>query len=185
MWRRTLQGTKLNGTGLASKLACNKACKIRSCTWQLLMSERIYKVNAVSKLTYISSVCGTDSLWYSNHDRRLLLQKLSDSSSKSLKIKCRLRQVNQIWTLAVLSLGQRRWTCQPSRITSHNLYNRNDSVLSLQAEAVTDNLLHGGTDIFCSASISRCVICQCKVIINRLRTSDESCWKSCNNRIIG
>ena len=41
-------------------------------------------------------------------------------------------------------------------------------------EAVTDNLFHRCSDIFCRTSISWCMIGKCKVIINRLRTSNEA-----------
>ena len=63
----TLERTQLNGTGLASELACNIACKVIRCTGELLMSESIYKVYALAKFAYIAAVRETDTFGNSDY----------------------------------------------------------------------------------------------------------------------
>ena len=149
------------------------------------MSKRIYKIYICSKFTDISSIFQMDSFGNRYNNRSFLFQQIFDSFHEIVKIKCQLRKINQIRSRTVLSFRKSRRSGKPSGISSHDLNDRDKSLAVLQTEAVTDNLFYRCSNIFCRASVSRCVIRQSKVIVNCFRASDKSCRISHHNRVVG
>ena len=58
---RALKRTQLDCAGLAADFTCNIACQIICRTGKLFVSERIYKVDALSELAYIAAVRKPDA----------------------------------------------------------------------------------------------------------------------------
>ena len=87
--------------------------------------------------------------------------------------KWQLRQIDQIRACAVLAFGKCSCTGQPAGISSHNFNDRNEALFIFQTETVADNFFYRCTDVFSSASISRCMVCECQVIVDCFRASDE------------
>ena len=126
-----------------------------------------------------------NSLGNCYHYRRFLRQKLPDPLHEIVQIKSQLRKINQVRSRTVFSLCKGSRSGKPSCVSSHNLHDGHQSFAVLKAKTVADNLFYRCSNIFRRTSVSRCMVCQCQIIINGLRASDKTGRISHHNRIVG
>src|SRR5699024_5550314 len=67
---------------------------------------------------------------------------------------------------------------------SHDLNDGYKAFFVFKAETVANDFLYGSSDVFGSASISRCVVCECQIVVDRLGTSDETCGMTGDDGIV-
>ena len=106
------------------------------------MAECVHEISALAQLAYIASVRETDAFGYGYDDSRLLGKQVLHLIPECLDIKGQLRQIDQIRSRAVLAFGKGSGSGQSSCVSSHDLYDRDKSVLILKTETVADDLLH-------------------------------------------
>ena len=96
------------------------------------MAESIYILDAAAQLTDVLAILGSDTLGYSNYDRSLGLEKAFDLLDECIHIEWKLRKIDSIRSVTVLTLCKSCSACKPSGISSHNLNDDNLSACSLQ-----------------------------------------------------
>ena len=137
------------------------------------MTERVYRYFS-AQLTYISAVCNLNALGYSDHYGRFGRCQFFHVSHEFINIKYSLRKVDRITTAAVVALSQRCCRCQPSCVTSHDLYDTDGGLLRTERLVVADDLFQGSRNIFCCGTVSGTVVCHRKVIVDGLGNAHES-----------
>ena len=149
------------------------------------MSKCIHKIRSISKLTCKTSVREFQPFGNCDDNRTLLCRKLLHSLHEIIHIKGNFRQINHIRSVTTLASGKRCRCCQPSCMASHNLYDRNGRLLNAKALVIADNLFHRSCNIFCCGTISRTMVCNRKVVVNRLWNAHKPLWFALHCRIIG
>jgi len=148
------------------------------------VSKCIYIVSYISKFTYVSAVCKLDSLRNSDNNRGFFLKKVFYFCKEFLNIKRYFRKVDQIRSVAVFGFRKSCGACKPSGITSHDFHNGDHVFLISQTLCIADHFFCGSTDIFRCTPESRCMVCQCQVIVYGFRNAEELLGLSCKDRII-
>ena len=136
------------------------------------MTEGIGLVRVCGQFADISAVCRLDTFRYSDDDGLFLSYQFLYFFQKNIHIERNLRQIDQIRTFAVFTLGKYCRTGQPAGISSHDLDDRH--ALHLIDQTITYQFLGNGGNIFCSAAVTGRMIRTLQVIIDRLGHTDKT-----------
>ena len=148
------------------------------------MAKCINIISRTSKFAYITPICKTDSFRHCNHNRGFFLEEIFDFDKEFINIKRNFRQIDKIWSITVFCTCKCCRTGQPSCITSHDLHDRDHTLLIGKALCITDDFFGRRANVFGCTSETWCMISQCKVIINGLWNTKEFLLLASKNRII-
>ena len=135
------------------------------------MAERIHP-HIACQFADECSFSVVNSLGNTDNNVRYLLHCFCRILDKPFRIKSSFRQIDQHRIVSFIFSRQCAGRRKPSGITSHNLYNCHRLLIVID-RCVKRDLAYCRSNIFCSASVSRCMIRHHKVIVNRLRDSHE------------
>ena len=180
----SLKGGKFDCPCLAADLSSQEVCQIRGCSGKLFVSECIYIISAAGQFTHITSVRKFDSLRYRYDDGFFLFEQIFDLRKECIDIKRCFRQINKIRSFAFFRFGKCGRPCQPSGIPSHYLNDRDHLFFVGESQCITDHFFCGCPDVFGCTSKSRCVVGQCKIVVNGLWHTQKLLLMAFDDRII-
>ena len=138
----------------------------------------------IAELHDVLSVRRADALGDADDDGILLLEEALAFCDKGVHIKGKLREVDGIRAVAVLTLGERGRAGQPAGVPAHDLNDDDLAVRVSHGPAVADNLLYGGSDVLRGGAVARRVVGQREVIVDRLRAADKADLRARDNAVV-
>ena len=166
MSRATLQQAEFDAAHLrACCLFAVIGQRIRK-TAKLSMTERVLGLCEVAAVfADVTAVFVLDAFGYRNDHFLVLRIDVLDTRNELIHVEIFFRQINQIGAKSLVGRKRSRG-CEPSRVSSHHLKNR-DHARVVYARIEID-FHRGGGDIFCGAAIARAVVGGPQIVIDRL-----------------
>ena len=121
MGGRSLHGAKLYGSRLAAKLLSQTAGKIVRGACELLVAEGVNEIHTVGELAHITSVRQADAFGDGAPQRTSFCQEFLNADKEIVDIEGKFRDIDQVRAIAILALGERRGTNEPSGVSAHDL----------------------------------------------------------------
>lgn len=139
---RSLHGAKLYGSRLAANLLSQTAGKIVRGACELLVAEGVNEIHTVGELAHITSVRQADAFGDGDHNESLFCQEFLNADKEIVDIEGKFRDIDQVRSIAILALGERRGTNESSGVSAHDLDDGDKALIVDQRLAVLDDLFH-------------------------------------------
>ena len=172
MGRAALKGRKLDCPRLDAVLFGDLSCEEAGRACKLFVAESVDIVDMVGKFADISAVGDLYALGHGNDERTVFLELFADIGEEFIDIEDPFGQVDHIYALAVLALGECGGGRKPTCVAPHHLYYGDDGIVV--DEAVANDLLGGSGDIFCSRAVAGRVVGYGEVVIDGLGTTHKA-----------
>ena len=170
--RTTLVDIEFDGANFYAKAVFHEVFQIFSGACQHFMSECVYAY-ITCKLADKLTVSIINSFGNADNQVGSMLESFLNICKELFLIKCNFRKIDQNRIVAFEFTGKDTGSGQPSGMTAHDLNDCNGFFIIIN-RSVDRNLTNSGCYIFGSTSESRCMVCQDKVIVDRLRDSNET-----------